>query len=105
MARGIGRAPLRGLLPVPVRDGYGRDRVPADFDTIVIENDRLRVTVLPRPRRAGSTPSTTSPPAASSSTATPSSSPPPAEALGGLWTRTTGEPLPDAYEFRMRPNP
>ncbi|MFF5710783.1 DUF5107 domain-containing protein [Streptomyces sp. NPDC012756] len=47
MARGLGRAPLRSLLPTPVRDGYGRDRTPADLDTIVIENDRLRVTVLP----------------------------------------------------------
>ncbi|MFD8210450.1 DUF5107 domain-containing protein [Streptomyces sp. NPDC059695] len=47
MARGIGRAPLRSLLPAPVRDGYGRERTPADLDAIVIENDRLRVTVLP----------------------------------------------------------
>ncbi|MER5963909.1 DUF5107 domain-containing protein [Streptomyces sp. NPDC002057] len=47
MARGIGRAPLRSLLPAPVRDGYGRDRTPTDLDAIVIENDRLRVTVLP----------------------------------------------------------
>ncbi|MER6097673.1 DUF5107 domain-containing protein [Streptomyces sp. NPDC001728] len=47
MARGIGRAPLRSLLPAPVRDGYGRERTPTDIDTIVIENDRLRVTVLP----------------------------------------------------------
>ncbi|MGW1927017.1 DUF5107 domain-containing protein, partial [Streptomyces massasporeus] len=47
MARGIGRDPLRSLLPAPVRDGYGRERGPADLDTIVIENDRLRVTVLP----------------------------------------------------------
>ncbi|KQX50958.1 MULTISPECIES: DUF5107 domain-containing protein [unclassified Streptomyces] len=47
MARGIGRAPLRSLLPAPVRDGYGRTRTPADIDTIVIENDRLRATVLP----------------------------------------------------------
>ncbi|WP_406063930.1 DUF5107 domain-containing protein [Streptomyces sp. NBC_01077] len=47
MARGIGRAPLRSLLPAPVRDGYGRERTPAELDTIVIENDRLRVTVLP----------------------------------------------------------
>ncbi|MFE4310526.1 DUF5107 domain-containing protein [Streptomyces sp. NPDC056891] len=47
MARGIGRDPLRSLLPAPVRDGYGRERTPADVDTIVIENDRLRVTVLP----------------------------------------------------------
>ncbi|MFJ6574493.1 DUF5107 domain-containing protein [Streptomyces sp. NPDC091368] len=47
MARGIGRAPLRSLLPAPVRDGYGRERTPADLDAIVIENDRLRATVLP----------------------------------------------------------
>ncbi|MER8230823.1 DUF5107 domain-containing protein [Streptomyces sp. NPDC094049] len=47
MARGIGRAPLRSLLPTPVRDGYGRDRTPTDIDTIVIENDHLRATVLP----------------------------------------------------------
>ncbi|WP_338492310.1 DUF5107 domain-containing protein [Streptomyces sp. SJL17-4] len=47
MARSIGRDPLRSLLPAPVRDGYGRERRPADLDTIVIENDRLRVTVLP----------------------------------------------------------
>ncbi|MFJ4343468.1 hypothetical protein [Streptomyces sp. NPDC088915] len=25
--------------------------------------------------------------------------------LGELWARATGEPLPGAYEFRMRPNP
>ncbi|MGA5067618.1 DUF5107 domain-containing protein [Streptomyces exfoliatus] len=47
MARGIGRAPLRSLLPAPVRDGYGRERTPTDLDAIVIENDRLRATVLP----------------------------------------------------------
>ncbi len=28
-----------------------------------------------------------------------------AETLGELWARTTDEPLPDAYEFRMRSNP
>ncbi|MFJ6521709.1 DUF5107 domain-containing protein [Streptomyces filamentosus] len=47
MARGIGRAPLRSLLPAPVRDGYGRDRREASLDALVLENDRLRVTVLP----------------------------------------------------------
>jgi tetratricopeptide (TPR) repeat protein len=47
MARQLGHAPLRTLLPTRVRDGYGRDRTPTDLDTIVIENDRLRVTVLP----------------------------------------------------------
>ncbi|MFE0648249.1 DUF5107 domain-containing protein [Streptomyces sp. NPDC059534] len=47
MARGIGRDPLRSLLPAPVRDGYGRERTATELDAIVIENDRLRVTVLP----------------------------------------------------------
>ncbi|MEO3974576.1 DUF5107 domain-containing protein [Streptomyces sp. CAU 1734] len=47
MARQIGYEPLRTLLPVRVLDGYGRERTPTDLDAIVIENDRLRVTVLP----------------------------------------------------------
>ncbi|MGW2939664.1 DUF5107 domain-containing protein [Streptomyces sp. NPDC001156] len=47
MARQIGYAPLHSLLPVRVRDGYGRARESQDLDTLVIENDRLRVTVLP----------------------------------------------------------
>ncbi|WP_330172765.1 DUF5107 domain-containing protein [Streptomyces sp. NBC_01498] len=47
MARQIGYEPLRTVLPVRVRDGYGRDREPTGLDTIVIENDRLRATVLP----------------------------------------------------------
>ncbi|MFG2312317.1 DUF5107 domain-containing protein [Streptomyces sp. NPDC048566] len=47
MARQIGHEPLRSLLPERVRDGYGRERRPAELDTVVIENDRLRATVLP----------------------------------------------------------
>ncbi|MFE9116264.1 DUF5107 domain-containing protein [Streptomyces sp. NPDC007172] len=47
MARQIGYAPLETLLPVRVLDGYGRERDTVELDTIVIENDRLRVTVLP----------------------------------------------------------
>ncbi|MFJ3669204.1 DUF5107 domain-containing protein [Streptomyces sp. NPDC090106] len=47
MARQIGYEPLRSLLPVRVRDGYGRVRAPRPVDTLVIENDRLRATVLP----------------------------------------------------------
>ena len=47
MARQIGYAPLHSLLPVRVRDGYGRTRAPRAIDTLVIENDRLRATVLP----------------------------------------------------------
>ncbi|MFE1382272.1 DUF5107 domain-containing protein [Streptomyces sp. NPDC058740] len=47
MARQLGHAPLRTVLPTRVRDGYGRARAPLALDTIVIENERLRVTVLP----------------------------------------------------------
>lgn len=47
MARQLGHAPLCTLLPTRVRNGYGRERTPAALDTIVVENDRLRVTVLP----------------------------------------------------------
>ncbi|MFF8960683.1 DUF5107 domain-containing protein [Streptomyces sp. NPDC014894] len=47
MARQMEGDPPRTLLPVRVLDGYGRDRVPTDFDAVVIENDHLRVTVLP----------------------------------------------------------
>ncbi|MCA6090799.1 DUF5107 domain-containing protein [Streptomyces sp. SCA3-4] len=47
MARQMRYAPLRSLLPVRRRDDYGRERVPADVDAVVLENDRLRVTVLP----------------------------------------------------------
>ncbi|MGW0550414.1 DUF5107 domain-containing protein [Streptomyces altiplanensis] len=47
MARQVGYEPLRTLLPVRVLDGYGRERAQTDLDTIVIENDRLRATVLP----------------------------------------------------------
>ncbi|MGW7269686.1 DUF5107 domain-containing protein [Streptomyces sp. NPDC054864] len=47
MARQLGYAPLRGVLPTRVLDGYGRDRTDTTLDTLVIENDRLRATVLP----------------------------------------------------------
>lgn len=47
MARQIGYEPLRTLLPVRVLDGYGRERTQTDLDAIVIENERLRATVLP----------------------------------------------------------
>ncbi|MEU3829992.1 DUF5107 domain-containing protein [Streptomyces sp. NPDC029080] len=47
MARQLGLAPLRSLLPVSLRDGYGRERQPRGLQTLVIENDRLRATVLP----------------------------------------------------------
>nr|WP_145486308.1 MULTISPECIES: DUF5107 domain-containing protein [Streptomyces] len=47
MARGLGYAPLRSLLPVRLRDGYDRTREPRPLDALVIENDRLRATVLP----------------------------------------------------------
>lgn len=47
MARQVGYGPLRSVLPARVLDGYGRRREPAALDTLVIENDRLRATVLP----------------------------------------------------------
>ncbi|MCF3134116.1 DUF5107 domain-containing protein [Streptomyces olivochromogenes] len=47
MARQLSYAPLRSLLPVRVRDGYGRTRAARPVDALVIENDRLRATVLP----------------------------------------------------------
>ncbi|MER7111467.1 DUF5107 domain-containing protein [Streptomyces sp. NPDC000229] len=47
MARQTGYEPLRTPLPTRILDGYGRERTETDFDAIVIENERLRVTVLP----------------------------------------------------------
>ncbi|MEU4981167.1 DUF5107 domain-containing protein [Streptomyces sp. NPDC021969] len=47
MVRQIDYEPLRSLLPAQVRDGYGRGREPRGLDALVIENDRLRATVLP----------------------------------------------------------
>ncbi|MEV6650937.1 DUF5107 domain-containing protein [Streptomyces sp. NPDC051219] len=47
MARQIGYEPLRSVLPVRVLDGYGRERTPTAFEAVVIENDRLRATVVP----------------------------------------------------------
>ncbi len=47
MARQIGYERLRSVLPERLKNGYGRERAPLTFDTLVIENDRLRVTVLP----------------------------------------------------------
>ncbi|WP_111602296.1 DUF5107 domain-containing protein [Streptomyces sp. Amel2xB2] len=47
MARQVGYAPLRSVLPVRLLDGYTRERTPAALDALVLENDRLRATVLP----------------------------------------------------------
>ncbi|MFJ9848010.1 DUF5107 domain-containing protein [Streptomyces sp. NPDC101150] len=47
MARQIGYRPLRSVLPTRLRDGYGRARRATDVDALVLENDRLRATVLP----------------------------------------------------------
>ncbi|MGW2178343.1 DUF5107 domain-containing protein [Streptomyces sp. NPDC001732] len=47
MARQIGCAQPATVLPVRLLDGYGRERTPTALDAIVIENDRLRATVLP----------------------------------------------------------
>ncbi|MFJ5679746.1 DUF5107 domain-containing protein [Streptomyces sp. NPDC093097] len=47
MARQLGYRPLRSILPTRRRDGYGRERPDTAIDALVIENDRLRATVLP----------------------------------------------------------
>ncbi|MFD3475447.1 DUF5107 domain-containing protein [Streptomyces sp. NPDC058695] len=47
MARQIGYEKLRSVLPERLKNGYGRERAALTLDTLVIENDRLRVTVLP----------------------------------------------------------
>ncbi|MFG2193594.1 DUF5107 domain-containing protein [Streptomyces sp. NPDC048639] len=47
MARQVGYEPLRSVLPVRLLDGYARARGPVGLDALVIENDRLRATVLP----------------------------------------------------------
>lgn len=47
MARQLRYAPLHGVLPAPLRDGYGRTRTETALPAIVLENDRLCVTVLP----------------------------------------------------------
>ncbi|MFH8788179.1 DUF5107 domain-containing protein [Streptomyces roseoverticillatus] len=47
MARQTGYEPLRSVLPTRRRDHYTRKRVLTDVDAIVVENDRLRATVLP----------------------------------------------------------
>ncbi|MEU7429366.1 DUF5107 domain-containing protein [Streptomyces sioyaensis] len=47
MARQLGHAPLRSILPTRMRDGYGRARRSTDVEALVLENDRLRATVLP----------------------------------------------------------
>jgi tetratricopeptide (TPR) repeat protein len=47
MARQVDHEPLRSLLPEPVRDGYDRTRTPRGIDALVIENNRLKATVLP----------------------------------------------------------
>ncbi|CAL9362851.1 hypothetical protein SUDANB171_00702 [Streptomyces sp. enrichment culture] len=46
-ARQAAYAPLTSVLPAPLYDGYGRARAATEVPTLVIENDRLRATVLP----------------------------------------------------------
>ncbi|MEV5981181.1 DUF5107 domain-containing protein [Streptomyces sp. NPDC052114] len=47
MARQLGYEPLGSPLPTRVLDGFGRERAETRLDVIVVENDRLRATVLP----------------------------------------------------------
>ena len=56
MARQIGYGQLRSVLPVRLRDGYGRDRAPAELDALVIENDAAARHGPARPRRPAALP-------------------------------------------------
>ncbi|OEV04369.1 DUF5107 domain-containing protein [Streptomyces oceani] len=47
MARQVGYAPVRSVLPTRLQDGYGRQRAAMELPTLIVESDRLRVTVLP----------------------------------------------------------
>jgi tetratricopeptide (TPR) repeat protein len=47
MARQLRYEPLHSLLPVQVIDGYHRARTRTALPAVVLENDKLRVTVLP----------------------------------------------------------
>src|SRR5262245_11404525 len=47
MADNIRYGGLDSLLPCLIQDGYDRDRQPADVPALVLENDRVRATVLP----------------------------------------------------------
>jgi hypothetical protein len=47
MARQVGYEPLRSVLPERVLDGYTRERAAASLHALVLENEKLRVTVLP----------------------------------------------------------
>ena len=75
MARQIGYAPLRSVLPVRLRDGYGRDRAPAVLDALVIENDAAAGHRPARSRRPAALAGAQAGPAVNCSTATRCSSP------------------------------
>ncbi|MFC5719311.1 DUF5107 domain-containing protein [Streptomyces gamaensis] len=47
MARQLGHEPLRTAMPARRHDAYTRHRARTDVEAVVVENDRLRVTVLP----------------------------------------------------------
>ncbi|WP_189134135.1 DUF5107 domain-containing protein [Wenjunlia tyrosinilytica] len=47
MARQIGFAPVESVLPYRTLDAYGRGRGPLRLTALVLENERLRATVLP----------------------------------------------------------
>ncbi|MBC9713366.1 DUF5107 domain-containing protein [Streptomyces sp. TRM66268-LWL] len=47
MRRQLGYRPLRSILPVPVLDGYDRTREDLTLEALILENSRLRVSVLP----------------------------------------------------------
>ncbi|MER7177319.1 DUF5107 domain-containing protein [Streptomyces mesophilus] len=47
MRRQLGYRPLRSILPTAMADGYDRTRTDLTLDTLILENSRLEVTVLP----------------------------------------------------------
>jgi Domain of unknown function (DUF5107) len=47
LAEGIRYGGLHSLLPCLVQDGYGRERTPTPVPAVVLENERVRATVLP----------------------------------------------------------
>ncbi|MGH3994491.1 MAG: DUF5107 domain-containing protein, partial [Pseudonocardiaceae bacterium] len=47
LASGVGYGRLPGVLPYLLQDGYGRRRSPRSLPALVLENERLRATVLP----------------------------------------------------------
>ncbi|QPZ38807.1 DUF5107 domain-containing protein [Paramicrobacterium chengjingii] len=48
IAAGMGIGGVRNLFPYTMQDAYERDRVPTEFRSVVLENEHLRVRVMPQ---------------------------------------------------------